>query len=42
MKTLQEHAKPNLATLMNRSDWGIVMIPGHYLSEGDEGLNNVR
>jgi hypothetical protein len=30
MKAFLENAKPSLETLMDRSDWGIVMIPGHY------------
>ena len=30
MKVFQGNAKPSLEMLMDRSEWGIVMIPGHY------------
>ena len=30
MKAFQGNAKPSLEILMDRSDWGIGMISGHY------------
>jgi hypothetical protein len=30
MKAFQRNTKPSLATHVDRSNWKIVMIPGHY------------
>jgi len=30
MESLKGYKKTTLEILMDRSDWGIVMIPGHY------------